>query len=289
LHAAALALYQLRLAKIFGVNRPGWLIAAISLSFPAFVNLIMGQLSVWLVIFFGEAVVALLREKPLRAGLWLGCLICKPQVLVLMVPALVVARMWRVLAAIALSVTALLLPALIVSPGWVHGFVEGIEAAARSSGTAMNVFPSSMTNWRALAVNASHWFPSPIVWGASGLAMIATAIAGLSCSTGLRSNNGWQQSLAWLGLTAATCAFTWHAHVHQLLLLVPPLYAVVGFRPIFQDRAVKVALGSSGLFVLAALTLSVGDAHDVLGLTLLACLVVITAACAIQLRAELSS
>jgi hypothetical protein len=153
----------------------------------------------------------------------------------------------------------------------------------------MNVFPSSMTNWRAFAINAGRCYPTVVVWGASGAAMIATALAGLSCSTGLRIGNRRRHGLAWLGLAAATCAFTWHAHVHQLLLLVPPLYAVIGSKPRLSNLMTSSFLGSSVLFLIAVVTLGVGDAHDILGLALLACLVVVTAACALELSVKRSS
>lgn len=289
LHVAALALYQLRLAQAFGVRRPVVLIAAVAVGFPALVNLIMGQLSVWLVLFFGEAMIAFDRGKAVRAGAWLGLLIFKPQVLVLILPALALAGLWRVLLGTLASVAVLVTPTLIASPDWFGAFFEGLLASARSAGAAMNIFPSSMTNWRALAVNAGRWVPSPIAWAFSSTAMIGTALAGLSCSTGLRTSSRQLHGLAWLGLSAATCAFTWHAHVHQLLLLVPPIYAVAGSRPEVANTAAFVSLGSSALFLIAAFTLGVGHAHDILGLALLACLVVVTAASSLRLRAELTS
>ena len=46
-----------------------------------------------------------------------------------------------------------------------------------------------------------------------------------------------QEGVAWLGLTAAGCAFTWHAHVHMSLLLVPPLYLVLAERPALRPLA----------------------------------------------------
>jgi hypothetical protein len=187
------------------------------------------------------------------------------------------------------SVAALLVPTFPAAPDWIYGFFDGILASARSDGTAMHIFPSSMTNWRALAVNSSQCFPSPFAWAFSGVAMIGTAIAGLSCASGLRARNRHLQGLAWLGLAAATCVSTWHAHVHQILLLVPPLYAVVGTRPRAKETAAFVFLGSSALFLIAASTLGVGNAHDLLGLALLACLVVVMAVCAFELRAARSS
>ncbi len=283
-HAVVLAVYQLRLARAFGVSKPGWLIAAVVLSFPAFINLIMGQISIWLVVFFGEAVIAFDRNQRFRAGVWLGLLVFKPQVLVLFVPALVLARRWRLLLGMVVSVAVLIVPTLVFAGDWIAGFIEGILSAAGSSGTIMNIFPSSMTNWRAFGLNASRLYSPPVVWGIALTAMIATGIAGLSCSIGLRTTDRHRTGFAWLGLAAATCAFTWHAHVHQLLLLVPPLYAVLGALPRLKDAVALSLFGSSAIFVVAASTLSIGEAHDILGMTMLACLVAVTTVCVLGLH-----
>ena len=296
-HALLLVLYQFRLARAFGVSKPGWLIAAVVLSFPAFINLIMGQISIWLVVFFGEAVIAFDRQQRFRAGAWLGLLLFKPQVLVLFVPALALAGQWRVFLGMVASIAVVIVPILVFAGDWAADYIRGIRSAAGSTGTVMNIFPSSMTNWRACGLNAARLFPPPLAWGVALAGMIATAIAGLSCSVGLRSNDrrrpqqtpGERTGLAWLGLAAATCAFTWHSHVHQLLLLVPPLYAVVAALPRLKNSVAFSLLGSSVIFVLAAFTLGIGAAHDILGVTLLACLVAVTTACVLRLHSGESS
>jgi hypothetical protein len=284
IHAIILAVYQLRLAKAFGVPDPGLLIVAVSLSAPAFTNLIMGQISVWLVVFFGEALIAFDQGHRFRSGIWLGLLVCKPQVLVLIIPALALARRWRMLAGMGASVVALIVPTVVLSGDWVPMFLGGIVDFAGSTGQLMNVFPSSMTNWRAFALNATRFYPFPLVAGFSFFAILATGIAGLSCSRGLRTTDRRQSSLAWLGLAAATCAFSWHSHIHQLLLLLAPLYLVVAVWPQLRDLVAGVFLATSTLFLLAAFTLTVGHAHNLLGTTLLAGLVSISAFCSLGLR-----
>ncbi len=283
-HALLLVLYQFRLARAFGVSKPGWLIVAVVLSFPIFINLIMGQISIWLVVFFGEAVIAFDRQQRFRAGAWLGLLVFKPQVLVLFVPALALAGQWRVLLGMVASIAVVIVPTLVFAGDWVAGYIRGIRSAAGSTGVVMNIFPSSMTNWRSFGLNAARFFPPPVVWGIALTGMIATAVAGLSCSVGLHTNDRRRTGLAWLGLAAATCAFTWHSHVHQLLLLVPPLYAVVAALPRLKVFVAFSLLGSSVIFVLAAFTLGIGVAHEILGVTLLACLIAVTTACVLRLH-----
>jgi hypothetical protein len=285
-HAVVLTLYLLRVARVFGVPRPGWLIVAVAISFPAFINFIMGQLSVWLVVFFGEALIAFEQRRHLKSGAWLGLLVCKPQVLVLIVPALALARQWKVLLGMVVSVAVLIVPTLVFGGDWGSGFIQGIFDTAGSTGRVMNTFPSSMTNWRAFALNSARIYPSSIVWAFALVAMVATGIAGLLCSAGLRTTDRRQTGLAWLGLAAATCAFSWHAHVHQILLMAPPLFVVLSIWPHLTDTVVRILLGTSAMFVLAAFTLSVGEAHDILGGTLLGCLVAVTAICALVLHSQ---
>lgn len=284
-HALVLALYQLRLARAFGVSWPGWLIVAVLLSFPSFINFVMGQISIWLVVFFGEAAIAFDRGRTFRAGMWLGLMVFKPQTLVVIVPALALARQWRVLGGMAALVAALIGPTLLVAGGWVGGYLEGLLNSAGSTGLVMNTFPSSMTNWRAFYLNAVRFHHPLLVAGAATAAMLATGIAGLACSRGLRGDRR-AARVAWLGVAAATCAFSWHAHVHQSLMLVPPLYAVIALWPRLKDAATLALLATSGTFLLAAFALGFGVAHDILGLILLAVFVAVVAFCGLALRAE---
>jgi hypothetical protein len=90
--------------------------------------------------------------------------------------------------------------------------------------------------------------------------------------------------VAWLGLTAAGCAFTWHAHVHMSLLLVPPLYLVLAERPALRPAVEALCLGLAAGFLGAAFAADVGRAHDLLGLAMLGVHLACTAACLVELR-----
>ena len=280
-HLLVLVLYQLRLARAFAVARPGWLIVAVLLSPPAFIHLVMGQISVWLMVFFGEALIAIDRGHRFRAGLWLGLMFFKPQALVLIVPALAVAGQWRMLGGMAAAVAAALAPTVVLAHGWVTAFVTGLGRFVDATGQEMNAFPTSMTTWRAFALNAARISPPVIGWVGAVAGMVVTAATGLFCARRLRSGDRLVVGLAWLGIAAATNAFTWHAHVHQSLLLVPPLYWVVGLLPRLQEPTGAVCLALSGGFLVAVITTTVGFAHDLLGMVLLAVLATTAAGCAV--------
>jgi hypothetical protein len=283
-HFLVFVLYQIRLGRAFHVAGSGWLIVAVLLSPPVFIHLVMGQISVWLMVFFGEAVIAFDRGRSLRAGIWLGLLVFKPQVLVLIIPALVIARQWRMLSGMAAAVAVVLAPTFIVAGDWVTGFADGLRTFVDATGMVMNTFPTSMTNWRAFALNASRAVPPFVAWGIAVLGMILTGVAGLVCGRALRGGGQPAASLAWLGLVAATNAFTWHAHVHQTLLLIPPLYWVVGQFPGLREPVGAVCLGLSAGFLAATAATSVGLAHDLLGMAFLAALVTTAFVSALTVR-----
>ncbi|MDW7992272.1 MAG: glycosyltransferase family 87 protein [Anaerolineae bacterium] len=86
-------------------------------SFPAFSNLLWGQSNFWLML----CVSLFLREweykRPFQAGLWASGLMLKPQTMVLLLPALLLARQWGILASLAVGITALLgISLLLVGP-----------------------------------------------------------------------------------------------------------------------------------------------------------------------------
>ncbi len=159
-HLLALAFYQVRLARVFGIRNPTSLILAVCLSMPAFIHLLMGQISVWLLIFFGEAIINFSRNRMFRSGLFLGLLIVKPQSLPLILPALLLARQWRVLAGVAACwaiIAGLTLP---FAPQWLPGFIDNILRSAGSTGDEMAIFPSSMINWRAFGLLSAKVLPA---------------------------------------------------------------------------------------------------------------------------------
>jgi hypothetical protein len=77
-------------------------------SLAAYTTLLYGQVNVWLVIFVGQLLLAYQGGRPTRAGLWLGGLLLKPQLLLLLLPALLVGREWRVLGGFGLAAGAAL-------------------------------------------------------------------------------------------------------------------------------------------------------------------------------------
>ncbi len=284
LHLAALVFCQVRLARVFGIREPSSLILAVCLSMPSFIHLMMGQISVWLLIFMSEAIIAFARGRMFRTGLFLGLLVVKPQTLPLILPALLLARRWRVLTGVAACWAVIAGLTLPFAPQWLPGFIENILRSAGSTGQDMAIFPSSMINWRAFGMFAARFLPAGLSWTVAVCGMIATALMGLACGRRLGSSHRREWSLAWLGIVSATCVFVWHSHVHLVLLVVPALYAAIPEWPKLRIAVETTMFASPLFFIPTAVVFSIGLAHDLLGQAIFILLLILCTACLVLLR-----
>lgn len=78
--------------ELLGENLPKRLLLIFFLSLPVFLNLNYGQVNIWLGICAGEFFRALTSGKSLKAGLWLGGWLFKPQLLILIIPFLIIRK-----------------------------------------------------------------------------------------------------------------------------------------------------------------------------------------------------
>jgi len=271
LNAAALALYLWRLCRALGL-RYGEFLFPVLLSAAAFATLFFGQVNVWLVICLGEFYLASRQGRDLPAGLWLSGILLKPHLLILLIPGLLVGRRFRLLASFAAASLALLLLSLLLAGP------SGLLALARlllgyTSGLPTNN-PSVMINWRALAVNLGAFLPGPGVWWVAGLGMAVTAALGLAMGLRLGRPASPLFGLALLGIYAATCAVTWHAHVN---LGLPEVVLLMGAWP-YLPRPLSSAwlIVPTLIFPVAFVTVP-GLAHQLVGLSLLALNLVLVA------------
>lgn len=148
---------------------------------------------------------------PVRAGLWAGGLLLKPQTMVLLAPALVLARQWGVLAGLGAGVAVLgIVSFLLDGPGmaaWARilmGFSPPVPGLAPEV-----VGAETMMNWRSIGLLLSVRLPSPLAWGIAGLGILLTvgAAIGVAWPADLRDAERREQ-FTW-GILAATLAATW--------------------------------------------------------------------------------
>jgi hypothetical protein len=191
------------------------MILLILLSFPMFISLTEGQVEVFLVVCMGEFIRYALNKKPLLSGIWLGGLLLKPQLLIIIIPILIIQKNWKVLMGFFASSGVIIGSSLILS-GY-KGMRSLINLWTRFSAGIATSSPERMINWRMVAVNLN----SSLGWVIAIMGIVLTILAIYF----LVKNNYIYGSSQWviimLGIFSATLAITWHSHYHMAVVLIP--------------------------------------------------------------------
>jgi hypothetical protein len=239
-------------------------ISLVLLSLPVFLNLLLAQMNVWLLIALGESLIALRRGKNWQAGLWLGGLLLKPQTLILLIPGLLIAKKWRVLGGfVVASAVVGILSLLLAGPAGLVGVYQVISQWP-------SILAESGMNWRALSLNLSLAWP-----GTEAIALVILLIGSLLTTTVALwlwlSRSGVEDSyILYLGTYAATCAVTWSSNVHMALPLLAPGVLLWVERKAPSWLVCLWLFVPTTLFLTMAFTQDPGTAHNVAGTSLLA-------------------
>ena len=215
------------------------LILIIATSYSLLITLQSGQINVFLAICVGEFIRYYLKNNLFPSGLWLGGLLLKPQILVLIVPFLILHKSWRILGGFTVSLIGLSATSLLLG-GWNTiksllslwlDFAEGIPTNN----------PENMMNWRMLGAQLTNLNKPFWGWIVVVLGMITTFI--ITIYLWKRSSlifntfkfECLEKTWLWcvLGTLASTCVLTWHSHEHMQLILLPfiaYLYAIGDFK-----------------------------------------------------------
>ena len=187
------------------------------LSFPLIVNLTEGQVEVFLVVCMGEFIRNALNKKALPSGMWLGGLLLKPQLLIIIIPILIIQKNWKVLMGFFASSGVIIGSSAILAG--TRGMKSLIDLWFKyGKGIASNS-PERMINWRMVATNMDSSFG----WMVAILGMVLTLI---SVYFLVKNNYGYGTShwvMITLGIFSATLAITWHSHFHMAAILIPLL------------------------------------------------------------------
>jgi hypothetical protein len=111
----------------------------------------------------GEIFRALIKSKSLKAGLWLGGWLFKPQLLILILPILLFKKRWKMLLGFFIS----LLFVFTISYGLIgkEGFLRLFDILVNSSQGGASSNPQGMMNWRMIGINLANYFNSNIRLG----------------------------------------------------------------------------------------------------------------------------
>jgi hypothetical protein len=220
LFLAYLAFFIKSMARHLGGNNyPLLLGLSVIISYPVFINFFSGQIEVLLVICAGEMIRSAVAKKPAVAGAWLAGFLLKPQILILILPALLLMKNWKSITGFLLASAGILIPSLALS-GF-QGLISMISLWFNYVPGIASNSPQAMANWRMLAININHWTNSSAGWVVAGIGMAATLII---CIMLCRKNVNFGSKswgIQWMGIFAASLAFTWHSHLHMMMALIP--------------------------------------------------------------------
>jgi hypothetical protein len=227
INLVVLALYLRFLTARLAV-RPSWLrLLQWLVCLPVLANLALGQINILWVIGLGEFVRGMIAGKPGRAGLWLGLLLLKAHILILLLPGLLAARQWRVLAGFGASLS------ILVGASWVLAGGEGLRGmfgvVSEFAGPEFLSAPAMM-NWRALALNLAKVFPGWAAWGVAALGMgLTAALVVWSWRRAARKPFSVDSFLFLVLISlAGACAVSWHSNLYLQIGLLVPLAALDG-------------------------------------------------------------
>ncbi len=195
------------------------LLILILIAFPVFRNFLDGRVNVWLLICFGEFVRAIVTNKEIKAGLWLGGVLLKPQLLILVLPFLLIQKKYRAILGFVIT-SIILFGVSFILVGW-EGLMNLKDVILEASKGGVSSFFVLMMNWRALGYFLSD-FISPDIGKAvfiGGSAM--TSLVPLIVFRKKSDSDSAMFVVGLLGIMAATTAVAYHAHIHMAMILIP--------------------------------------------------------------------
>lgn len=195
------------------------------LSYPVLLTFNYGQLNVFLVICVGEFLRSLFIQKPLRAGIWLGGWLLKPQLLILILPYLLIQKKYKALLGFVIS-SALLFGSSFLLVGW-GGMSNLFNLIFESAEGGAASHYEYMMNWRMLSYYLAL-FTTPIIgWVFLGLTSLVTAAVPLIVFRRRRSVESPEFWIGLLSVIAATTLVAYHAHIHTSIIMLPILLYIL--------------------------------------------------------------
>lgn len=189
------------------------------LSMPLFLNIFWGQANIVLCICIGEFLRALVTGRSFKAGLWLGGLLLKPMMLLLIIPILLVQKAFKTLGGFSLitGIAGLISYVMVGTSGFQKLFQILLESTQGGSASS----PGIMTNWRMLGFHLSSITTKEVGWLITILGLSITIVATWFISRKSYLPDPINTGVAFLGIFAATGAVTWHVHFPVAIILIP--------------------------------------------------------------------
>jgi hypothetical protein len=216
--------------------------AVLGVYFPLEQALFVGQVNVLILFGLYRAYVDLERGHDLRAGLWAGLLLLKPQYAVGLGLVLLLKCRWRALAGLAIMGLALTMSSVALLG--LDGLASYVSILGQYSGFRQvhpTTFPQGMVSWRGLLVDAA-----PTLGETDGLRLTTVLSLGTLAVLPLLWRGRWDPTderfaRRMLGTLLVTMLVSFHNHLSGATLLLVPGMAVAATRT--GPRALHVLLG----------------------------------------------
>lgn len=208
--------------KVSGRPLPVRTFLLIFFSTPILINTFYGQVSIWMAIFVGEFIRAMRSGKPIKAGLWLGGLILKPQLLIVLGVFLLLQRQFKVI--LGLGLTGIVAGGVSFLMVRVPGFLNLKAMLLEAAGGGVSSAPPLMMNWHMLG----SYFALYTTEQAGTIASIVASVITLGFLVWAFRKKIDPKSnlyyLALLGAMAASEVISWHTHIHMFIALYPIIF-----------------------------------------------------------------
>jgi hypothetical protein len=195
------------------------LVILMLLSFPVIHDLANGQVTVLLLICAGEFIRNAVKNKPVLSGVWLGVMLLKPQVLILIIPTIIILRNWKTLLGFLASSGVILAISFLLSGATGMITLFKLWTGFGASNSMLN--PGSMINWRMVGENFNVLFNTSWGWVITGLGMALTILAVFFLIKQKPAFGSPQWVITMLGVFSASLSFFWHTHYYTALVMIP--------------------------------------------------------------------
>ena len=235
-----IVVFFLYIRKRILLNTPIKYLLLCLIAAPFFQNIYFGQVEVWLMIFASEFLISWTQGKFFKSGLWLGLLLLKPQVLILIIPYLVIRKYWKIIAGfVTASFFSMLISFFLIGT---KGLLQILNLwLGYSTGLPSNN-PEAMMNWRMLGLHLGR-LTSPTV--GMIVVILGSAITLTLCLPFFINRDAERNSIPLIplfGIFSASLAITWHSHQHMSLILIPFLFHFL------QDGSISTKLFRAWIF-----------------------------------------
>lgn len=193
------------------------LMALVAAAWPTlFIVLRYGQISALSLLLLAGAAVAAARRRDMAAGILLGLLAYKPQLLLAPLLALLALRQWRLLVGVSLGAGAeLLLDLMLVGPAMMRQYVEVLIGIARQP-ELVQFFAAESHSLRGFVRLLLPW-----PWLLTTAGLMAVPVAAWAAVRVWRRHSDWRPR--WAALVVAALLASPHLLTYDLLLLAVPL------------------------------------------------------------------